>query len=314
MEKIQIENKNKTEEKIILEGLSTETRNPETMNLDEMSSLEIVQAMNKEDIKVPQIITHLLPLIAKVVDICAVALKTKNRIFYMGAGTSGRLGIVDSSECPPTFNASPNEFIGLIAGGERAFIKAVEGAEDSEDLGKDDLIKRNFCKNDICIGLAASGRTPYVIGGLKYAKSIGAQTVSVSCNKDAKISKFADYPIEAIVGPEVLTGSTRLKAGTAQKLILNMISTGAMIRVGKSYQNLMVDLQMTNKKLERRGVNIIKEATGVDDEEAKKYIEKAKGRVKIAIIMILTNCEYEDAIKRLEKADGKVRIAIKNND
>ena len=242
MDKIQIENKNKTEEKIILEGLSTETRNPETMNLDEMSSLEIVQAMNKEDIKVPQIITHLLPLIAKVVDICAVALKTKNRIFYMGAGTSGRLGIVDSSECPPTFNASPNEFIGLIAGGERAFIKAVEGAEDSEDLGKDDLIKRNFCKNDICIGLAASGRTPYVIGGLKYAKSIGAQTVSISCNKDAKISKFADYPIEAIVGPEVLTGSTRLKAGTAQKLILNMISTGAMIRVGKSYQNLMVDL------------------------------------------------------------------------
>ena len=314
MEKIQIENKNKTEEKIILEGLSTETRNPETMNLDEMSSLEIVQAMNKEDIKVPQIITHLLPLIAKVVDICAVALKTKNRIFYMGAGTSGRLGIVDSSECPPTFNASPNEFIGLIAGGERAFIKAVEGAEDSEDLGKDDLIKRNFCKNDICIGLAASGRTPYVIGGLKYAKSIGAQTVSISCNKDAKISKFADYPIEAIVGPEVLTGSTRLKAGTAQKLILNMISTGAMIRVGKSYQNLMVDLQMTNKKLERRGVNIIKEATGVDDEEAKKYIDKAKGSVKIAIIMILTNCEYEDAIKRLEKADGKVRIAIKNND
>ena len=313
MDKIQIENKNKTEEKIILEGLSTETRNPETMNLDEMSSLEIVQAMNKEDIKVPQIITHLLPLIAKVVDICAVALKTKNRIFYMGAGTSGRLGIVDSSECPPTFNASPNEFIGLIAGGERAFIKAVEGAEDSEDLGKDDLIKRNFCKNDICIGLAASGRTPYVIGGLKYAKSIGAQTVSISCNKDAKISKFADYPIEAIVGPEVLTGSTRLKAGTAQKLILNMISTGAMIRVGKSYQNLMVDLQMTNKKLERRGVNIIKEATGVDDEEAKKYIEKAKGSVKIAIIMILTNCEYEDAIKRLEKADGKVRIAIKNN-
>ena len=314
MDKIQIENKNKTEEKIILEGLSTETRNPETMNLDEMSSLEIVQAMNKEDIKVPQIITHLLPLIAKVVDICAVALKTKNRIFYMGAGTSGRLGIVDSSECPPTFNASPNEFIGLIAGGERAFIKAVEGAEDSEDLGKDDLIKRNFCKNDICIGLAASGRTPYVIGGLKYAKSIGAQTVSISCNKDAKISKFADYPIEAIVGPEVLTGSTRLKAGTAQKLILNMISTGAMIRVGKSYQNLMVDLQMTNKKLERRGVNIIKEATGVGDEEAKKYIGKAKGSVKIAIIMILTNCEYEDAIKRLEKADGKVRIAIKNND
>ena len=307
------DNKNKFEEKIILEGLSTETRNSETMNLDEMSSLEIVQAMNKEDYKVPQVITGLLPIIAKVVDICAEALKTKNRVFYMGAGTSGRLGIVDSSECPPTFNASPNEFIGLIAGGESAFIKAVEGAEDSEDLGKDDLIKRNFCKNDICIGLAASGRTPYVIGGLKYARSIGAQTVSISCNKDAKVSKYADYPIEAIVGPEVLTGSTRLKAGTAQKLILNMISTGAMIRRGKSYQNLMVDLQMTNKKLERRGLNIIKEATGVDYNEAKEYIEKAKGSVKVAIVMILSSCNYEDAVKKLEKAEGKVKIAIKND-
>jgi N-acetylmuramic acid 6-phosphate etherase len=306
-------NKNKTEEKIILEGLSTETRNPETMNLDEMSSLEIVQAMNKEDCKVPKIITNLLPLISKVVDICAEALKAKNRIFYMGAGTSGRLGIVDSSECPPTFNASPNEFIGLIAGGEKAFIKAVEGAEDSEDLGREDLIKRNFCKNDICIGLAASGRTPYVIGGLKYARSIGAQTVSISCNRDAKVSKFADYPIEAIVGPEVLTGSTRLKAGTAQKLILNMISTGAMIRRGKSYQNLMVDLQMNNKKLERRGINIIKEATGVDENEAKEYIQKAKGSVKVAIVMILSNCSYENALERLSKAEGKVKVAIKNN-
>ena len=306
-------NKEKPEEKIILEGLSTETRNKETMNLDEMSSLEIVQAMNKEDLKVPQVITGLLPIISKVVDICAEALKTKHRVFYMGAGTSGRLGIVDSSECPPTFNASPNEFIGLIAGGERAFIKAVEGAEDSEDLGKEDLIKRNFCKEDICIGLAASGRTPYVIGGLKYAKSIGAQTVSISCNKNAKVSKFADYPIEAIVGPEILTGSTRLKAGTAQKLILNMISTGAMIRRGKSYQNLMVDLQMNNKKLERRGLNIIKEATGVGENEAKEYIQKSKGSVKVAIVMILANCDYDDAIKRLDKADGQVRFAIKNN-
>ena len=306
-------NKEKPEEKIILEGLSTETRNQETMNLDEMSSLEIVQAMNKEDLKVPQVITGLLPIISKVVDICAEALKTKHRIFYMGAGTSGRLGIVDSSECPPTFNASPNEFIGLIAGGERAFIKAVEGAEDSEDLGKEDLIKRNFCKEDICIGLAASGRTPYVIGGLKYAKSIGAQTVSISCNKNAKVSKYADYPIEAIVGPEILTGSTRLKAGTAQKLILNMISTGAMIRRGKSYQNLMVDLQMNNKKLERRALNIIKEATGVGENEAKEYIQKSKGSVKVAIVMILANCDYDDAIKRLDKADGQVRFAIKNN-
>ena len=306
-------NSNKAEEKIILEGLSTETRNPETMNLDEMTSLEIVEAMNKEDTKVPLIIGKLLPTIANVVDIAANALKNHGRIFYMGAGTSGRLGVVDASECPPTFNASPNDIIGLIAGGEKAFIKAIEGAEDSENLGKEDLIKKNFSKNDICIGLAASGRTPYVIGGLKYAKSIGAKTVSISCNKNAKISQISDIAIEAIVGPEVLTGSTRLKAGTAQKLILNMISTGAMIRIGKSYKNLMVDLQMTNKKLETRAINIVKEATGVDENEAKEFIKKSKGSVKVAIVMILSDCNYDEAITKLEKADGKVRIAIKNN-
>ena len=306
-------NTKKNEEKIILEGLSTETRNPETMNLDEMTSLEIIKAMNKEDSKVPLVISKLLPEISKVVDIAAGALKNKGRIFYIGAGTSGRLGVVDSSECPPTFNASPNDFIGLIAGGEKAFIKAVEGAEDSENLGKQDLINKNFNKNDICIGLAASGRTPYVIGGLKYAKSIGAKTVSISCNKDSKIGKIADISIEAIVGPEILTGSTRLKAGTAQKLILNMISTGAMILNGKSYQNLMVDLQMTNKKLETRGINIIKEATGVDENEAKEYIKKANGSVKIAIVMILSNCDYETAKNKLDKSEGKVRLAIKND-
>ena len=305
--------KKKNEEKIILEGLSTETRNPETMNLDEMTSLEIIKAMNIEDSKVPLVISKLLPEISKVVDIAAETLKNKGRIFYIGAGTSGRLGVIDSSECPPTFNASPNDFIGLIAGGEKAFIKAVEGAEDSENLGKQDLINKNFNKNDICIGLAASGRTPYVIGGLKYAKSIGAKTVSISCNKDSKIGKIADISIEAIVGPEILTGSTRLKAGTAQKLILNMISTGAMILNGKSYKNLMVDLQMTNKKLETRGINIIKEATGIDENEAKEYIKKANGSVKVAIVMILSNCDFETAKKKLDKSEGKVRLAIKSD-
>lgn len=306
-------NSKRNEEKIKLEELATEKRNPETMNLDEMTSFEIVKAMNIEDSKVPLVISKLLPEISKVVDIAAETLKNKGRIFYIGAGTSGRLGVVDSSECPPTFNASPSDFIGLIAGGEKAFIKAVEGAEDSENLGKEDLIKKNFNKNDICIGLAASGRTPYVIGGLKYAKLIGAKTVSISCNKDSKIGKFADISIEAIVGPEVLTGSTRLKAGTAQKLILNMISTGAMILNGKSYQNLMVDLQMTNKKLETRGVNIIKEATGVDEKEAQDFIKKANGSVKIAIVMILSNCNYEEAKNKLNKSEGKVRLAIKND-
>ena len=304
-------NPNRKEEKIILEGLSTETRNLETMNLDEMTSLEIVEAMNKEDAKVPLVISKLLPKIANVVDIATNTLKNKGRIFYIGAGTSGRLGVVDASECPPTFNASPNDIIGLIAGGEKAFIKAIEGAEDSENLGKEDLINKNFSKNDICIGLAASGRTPYVIGGLKYAKSVGAKTVSISCNNNSKISKISDIAIEAIVGPEILTGSTRLKAGTAQKLILNMISTGAMIRTGKSYQNLMVDLQMTNKKLETRAINIIKEATGVDENEAKEFIKKSNGSVKVAIVMILANCNYEEAKNKLEKSDGKVRLAIK---
>ena len=304
-------NKDKTNEKIVLEGLSTETRNPDTMNLDEMTSLEIVQAMNKEDSKVPLVISQLLPKIAEVIDIATEALKNKGRIFYIGAGTSGRLGVVDASECPPTFNASPNDIIGLIAGGEKAFTKAIEGAEDSENLGKEDLMKNNFSKNDICIGLAASGRTPYVIGGLKYAKSIGAKTASISCNKNSKISAISDIAIEAIVGPEILTGSTRLKAGTAQKLILNMISTGAMIRMGKCYQNLMVDLQMKNKKLERRGINIIKEATGVEEKEATEFMVKANGCVKIAIVMIFLNCDYETAKQKLEKADGKVRLAIK---
>ena len=304
-------NKDKTNEKIVLEGLSTETRNPDTMNLDEMTSLEIVEAMNKEDSKVPLVISQLLPKIAEVIDIATEALKNKGRIFYIGAGTSGRLGVVDASECPPTFNASPNDIIGLIAGGEKAFTKAIEGAEDSENLGKEDLMKNNFSKNDICIGLAASGRTPYVIGGLKYAKSIGAKTASISCNKNSKISAISDIAIEAIVGPEILTGSTRLKAGTAQKLILNMISTGAMIRMGKCYQNLMVDLQMKNKKLERRGINIIKEATGVEEKEATEFMVKANGCVKIAIVMIFLNCDYETAKQKLEKADGKVRLAIK---
>ena len=309
MENIQ----NNKEEKIILEGLSTESRNPDTMNLDEMTSLEIVQVMNKEDAKVPLVISQILPQIAKVVDIAEETLKNKGRIFYMGSGTSGRLGVVDSSECPPTFNASPDDFIGLMAGHENAFRKAKEGAEDSEDLGKQDLISKNFTKNDICIGLAASGRTPYVIGGLKYAKSLGAKTVSIACNKNSKISQIADYPIEAIVGPEVLTGSTRLKAGTAQKLILNMISTATMVRCGKCYKNLMVDLQLTNKKLQTRGINIVKEATGVDENEAKEYIQKANGSVKIAIVMILSNCDFDTAKAKLEKAEGKVRIAIKND-
>ena len=298
------------EEKLNLNNMSTETRNALTQNLDTMSSLEIVTIMNKEDQKVALSITPHLPEIAKAVDFASSSLEKGGRIFYMGAGTSGRLGVCDAAECPPTFSASPEQFIGLIAGGPSAFLKAVEGAEDSFDLGKEDLIKHKVNNKDTIIGLAASGRTPYVIGGLKYGKEIGCKTVSISCNLNSEIGKIADVKIEVIVGPEVLTGSTRLKAGTAQKMILNMISTGAMVKYGKVYGNLMVDLMQNNKKLKVRAENIVMEVTGVERDQARKFIDMAKGSVKVAIVMILANVSYDEALKRLEDGKGFVRKAL----
>lgn len=296
---------------IDLSKMATETRNSNTMNLDEMSALEIVTVMNKEDANVPKALESVLPQIAKAVDFAKEAFMSGGRLIYMGAGTSGRLGVLDASECPPTFGVSPNMVVGIIAGGDTALRNAAEGAEDNYEQGKEDLKAIDLKQNDTVVGIAASGRTPYVIGALNYAESLGCHTVSISCNANSEMSKAAEVAIEVIPGPEVLTGSTRLKAGTAQKLVLNMISTAAMVGIGKAYQNLMVDVVPSNEKLVVRAEKIVMEATGVDREEAKKYIASAKGSVKTAIVMILTGYSCEEAEEKLELHKGHVREAIK---
>lgn len=295
---------------IDLSKFTTEKRNPNTMNLDEMSPLEIVQTMNAEDSNVVNAVKDVLPEVAKAIEIATKALKSGGRIIYVGAGTSGRLGVLDAAECPPTFGVPSEMVVGLIAGGEKAFLQAIEGAEDSKELCQKELETIGLSKEDVVIGLAASGRTPYVIYGIKYAKSIGVPTIAISCNKCSEVGREADVAIEPVVGPEVLTGSTRLKSGTAQKMILNMISTGSMIGIGKVYKNLMVDVQQTNEKLIVRAQNITMEATGCDREEAKKVLEEADGSVKTAIVMILKNCSKEVALSSLEAANGRVREAI----
>ena len=295
---------------INLDKMTTETRNPDTMELDRMSPLEVVTAMNREDAKVPAAIAPVLPQIANVVEWAIASLEAGGRVFYIGAGTSGRLGVLDAAECPPTFGVAPDRMVGLIAGGDQAFLKAVEGAEDSREMGREDLVKNGLESRDLVIGIAASGRTPYVLGALAYAKEVGCRTAAVSCNAGSEIGKAADLAVEVVVGPEVLTGSTRLKAGTAQKLVLNMISTAAMVGVGKAYQNLMVDVMQTNEKLHRRAEKIVMEATGVDRETARERITAAGGSVKTAITMILAGCGAQEAASRLERARGHVREAI----
>lgn len=296
--------------KLNLDAMTTERRNPDTMDLDTMTPLEVVTAMNREDAKVPQAIQPVLPAIAQAVEWAIAALEQGGRVFYLGAGTSGRLGVLDAAECPPTFGVSPDLIVGLIAGGEQAFIKAVEGAEDSRELGRQDLESRNLTAHDLVIGIAASGRTPYVLGALDYANGLGCHTVAISCNQGSAIGQAAQLAIEVVVGPEVLTGSTRLKAGTAQKLVLNMISTATMVGVGKAYHNLMVDVMQTNEKLQVRAQNIVMEATGVDRDTAKEAIAQADGHAKTAITMILAQCSAQEARQRLEKARGHVRQAI----
>ena len=295
-----------------LKRLSTEKRNPDTKNLDSMSTLEIVKAMNLEDKKVPEAINEHLEEISLIIEDAVDALKRNGRIIYCGAGTSGRLAVSDASECPPTFGVNDSKVIALIAGGNNAFIKAVEGAEDDKEAAIKDLERLDVNENDIVIGLAASGRTPYVVSALQYAKSRGCKTASIACNKDSEIGKIADKHVDVIVGPEVLTGSTRLKAGTAQKLILNMISTASMVKMGKAYENLMVDVVPTNEKLYRRAESIVMEATGISLEKAKEKLKEANGNTKIAITMILADCNYQEAINKLEKADGHIKEAIKS--
>lgn len=294
-----------------LTKLTTETRNPKTMDLDTKSALEIATLMNEEDNNVVAGVKEVLPAIAQAIEWCAEALKKGARIIYIGAGTSGRLGLLDSVECPPTFGVSPETVVGLIAGGEGAFIKAVEGAEDKPELGVADLKGINCTKDDVVIGLAASGRTPYVIGALEYANELGCKTVAVACNKNSKVGGAAQLAIEPVNGPEVLTGSTRLKSGTSQKMVCNMISTGSMVLCGKVYQNLMVDVQQTNEKLIARAENIIMAATDCTREEAQKARVAANGHVKLAIVMILLDCDAVSAQTKLDGAKGHVREAIK---
>ena len=296
--------------KINLENLTTERRNEATFGLDEMSVKEACQKMNQEDQKVAIAVEKELPMITKVVETITESFSKGGRLIYMGAGTSGRLGVLDAAECVPTFSVDPSMVQGLIAGGMKAMTVAVEGAEDSKTLGAEDLEAIQLTDKDVVVGIAASGRTPYVIGGLEYATSVGAKTATISCNKDAKISQFAQMPIEVDAGPEVLTGSTRLKAGTAQKLILNMLSTGAMIGSGKVYQNLMVDVKPSNEKLEERSKRIIMQATDCTYEEASETFEAADHQVKLAIVMILTHSNKETATQKLTEAKGFIRETL----
>lgn len=296
-----------------LSHLVSEGRNPETMDIDLLPSLEIVKRINQQDQLVPLAVEKVLPEIAQAVDKITAAFQQGGRLIYMGAGTSGRLGVLDASECPPTFGVSDQMVIGLIAGGPEAILKAKEGAEDSAELGVDDLKSIDFSAKDVVVGIAASGRTPYVIGALNYANDIGATTVALSCNPDSPIADVAKIAISPVVGPEALTGSTRLKSGTAQKLVLNMLTTASMIRLGKSYQNLMVDVKATNKKLIARASRIVMQATECDESEATKTLEQTDYDVKLAILILLTSMPLETARQQLEKQDGFLRKAVQSH-
>lgn len=290
--------------------LVSETRNPATMALDTLSTLEMMTVFNQEDSKVPQAIRQVLPAIAAAVDRAAEAMRAGGRLIYLGAGTSGRLGVLDASECPPTFGVPDNLVVGLIAGGFGALLKAVEGAEDDPERGKNDLIALALRPQDTVVGLAASGRTPYVIGALRYARETGCGTVAISCNPDSPIASAADVAISPLVGPEALTGSTRMKSGTAQKLVLNMISTGVMVKLGKVYQNLMVDVKATNVKLVDRACRIVVEATGVGRDEAERALRQTDYAAKPAILMLLRGCGAQEAQRRLEANNGYLRAAL----
>lgn len=293
-----------------LTKLTTEQRNPKTMELDSFSPIEIARVMNEENTNVIKAIDEVLPQVASAIEWAGEALNAGGRIIYMGAGTSGRLGVLDAVECPPTFGVSYDTVVGLIAGGEGAFVKAAEGAEDNAEAGAADLAALELESRDIVIGIAASGRTPYVIGGLRYANEAGCRTVAIACNKDSAVGAEAQLAIEPVTGPEVLTGSTRLKAGTAQKLVLNMISTGSMVAAGKVYQNLMVDVKQSNEKLRVRAQNIVMMATECTREQAAEALEACRHHVKGAIAMLLLDCDATAAEAALDEAHGHVRAAV----
>ena len=294
-----------------LSTLITEQRNPNSMHVDSLSALEIVQLMNEEDKQVPLAIEKCLPQIAQAVERIVATFQQGGRLVYIGAGTSGRLGVLDASECPPTFGVSPEMVKGIIAGGERALRHPIEGAEDSKEHAVVDLQTIHFSSKDVLVGIAASGRTPYVIGALEYAKSLGSVTVSIASNPNSAMANIVDIAIDTVVGPEVLTGSSRLKSGTAQKLVLNMLTTASMILMGKCYQNLMVDVQASNEKLKARAIRIVMQATDCDKTLAEETLKLADQNAKLAIMMILSGLDRAQAEALLEKHHGKLQLALK---
>lgn len=296
--------------KIDLTQMVTESRNPASEHIDTLPTLAMLQVINNEDKKVAEAVEQTLPAIAQAVDAIAVAFRQGGRLIYTGAGTSGRLGILDASECPPTFGSAPEQVIGLIAGGQPAIFRAVENAEDNREQGARDLEAIDFSDKDVLVGIAASGRTPYVLGAMAYAQSLGATVACISCNPNSPMAQAADIAITPVVGPEVVTGSSRLKAGTAQKLVLNMLTTGAMIRIGKVYGNLMVDVEATNAKLVERQKNIVMAATECSREEAEAALIACKGHCKTAIVMLLAGVDANAARDLLSHHHGLTREAI----
>ncbi|MDM3626551.1 N-acetylmuramic acid 6-phosphate etherase [Proteus mirabilis] len=295
---------------IDLSNLVTESRNHHSEHIDTLSTLEMLKVINNEDKKVPFAVEATLPHIARLVDKVITAFSQGGRLIYCGAGTSGRLGILDASECPPTYGTPHDMVIGLIAGGHKAILQAVENAEDNVQLGAEDLRQLNFNAKDVLVGIAASGRTPYVIGALEYARSLGAVTGAISCNPDSPIAQRADIAITPIVGPEVVTGSSRMKAGTAQKLVLNMITTGAMIKMGKVFGNLMVDVEATNAKLIERQIRIVMQATECERATAEQALAQCQRHCKTAILMILAGVDAQQATQLLAQNKGFIRQAL----
>ena len=299
---------------IQLNQLTTERRNPQTAHIDELDTLAMATLINNEDQTVPLAVASELPQIAAAIDLIADRLRCGGRLIYIGAGTSGRLGILDAVECPPTYGTDPDLVQGLIAGGLPAIFKAQEGAEDNPQLARHDLEKISFTDKDVLVGIAASGRTPYVIGGLSYARERGAATIAVSCSAVSAIAGLADIAITPVTGPEAITGSTRMKAGTAQKLVLNMLSTGTMIKLGKVYGNLMVDVKTSNLKLEERARRIVMEAADCTREDAITALDAANGNAKLAILLQLTGCTPAEGTSLLAKAQGKLSLALQQKE
>jgi N-acetylmuramic acid 6-phosphate etherase len=293
-----------------MDHLTTEQNNPESVSIDQMDPIQIAMLMNREDLKVVAAVERVLPDIARAIELVTERVQAGGRLIYIGAGTSGRLGVLDASECPPTFNTPPALVVGLIAGGYRALTNAIEGAEDNRQAGEEDLRGVEVDAKDVVCGIATSGRTPYVLGGLAYAQSLGAATLGVTCNEVSELSEVSDVLIAPVVGPEILSGSTRLKAGTATKMVLNMISTGTMIRIGKTYGNWMVDLRATNVKLKDRSIRIVSGITGLDRERAESLLARCDGEVKTAIVSQALGVEKIEAQRRLKVAGGRLRTAI----